>query len=338
MSGAGSPRSCLVPLLRLVGPRLATYDLGEIGHGRPRPQRLEHVIAARAHGELGHPGRALLEIAEADGLGRAGLLAGRLDVAVLDRAPRLARIVLALLDALDAHGALLHDAELAHGDVGIQLLVEGRRPRVVEPVEAADVIRAVVAAVPRAHAAVIDLRVEAFLRVVGGVDGTDGLARRHRAMLAEHGQEHVGLPALPLLPSLEADPLLGAAVGDLGLAHHGDVVLGRAGDHAGLAARAGVHVHRHPPAVVRILDGGIHAGNARALRRFAAQLHLACRGEADDLRDLTVLVVEGRLWDGERTARACAREAHLHREMRQPARGRLWRGGAGAQGARSAVP
>src|SRR2546426_6037383 len=212
---AGSPRSCLVPLLRPVSPRLAPHDLGEIGHGRPRPERLQHVIAPRARGELGHPSRAFLEIAEADGLGRAGLLAGRLDVAVLHRAPRLARIVLALLDALDAHGALLHDAELADGDVGIELLVEGRRPRVVEPVEAADAIRAVVAAVPRAHAAVVDLRVETFLRVVGGVDGTDGLARRHRAMLAEHGQEHVALPALPLLPSLEADSLPCSAVGHL---------------------------------------------------------------------------------------------------------------------------
>src|SRR5207247_646172 len=96
-------------------------------------------------------------------------------------------------------------------------------------------------------------------------------------MLAEHGQEHVGLPALPLLPSLEADPLLGAAVGDLGLAHHGDVVLGRAGDHARLAARAGIHLNRHPPAVARALDGGRQAGLAPAFRKTSCSVFALMR-------------------------------------------------------------
>src|SRR5207247_6067520 len=129
-----------------------------------------------------------------------------------------------------------------------------------EPVEAADMIRAVVAAVAGADAAVVDLRVEPFPRVVSGVHGADRLARRDLAVLAEHRQEDVDLVALALLPPLDAYPLLGAAVRDLRLAHYRHVVLGRAGDHAGLAARAGVEIHRHAPAGVRVLVSG---GSAR---------------------------------------------------------------------------
>src|SRR5262249_21954402 len=126
---------------------------------------------------------------------------------------------------------------------------------------------AVVAAVARADAAVVHLRVEAFLGVVCSVHGTDRFAGSDLAMLAEHGLEDVdGLVLGSALPALEPHPLLSAAVRDLGLAHHRHVVLCRAGDHAGLAARAGISVHRHAPAVLGILDGRIHAGMARVLR------------------------------------------------------------------------
>ena len=143
-------------------------------------------------------------------------------------------------------------------------------------------------------------------------------------MLAEHRLEDVGGLSLgPVLPALQAYPLLSAAVGDLGLAHHRHIVLGGAGDDAGLAARAGIGVDGHAPAVVRVLDPRIHARVARVVRRFASQLHLARGGQPDHFHDLAVVVVEGRLRNGEGLAGAGLCQGYLHREERQPARGRF---------------
>ena len=104
------------------------------------------------------------------------------------------------LDALDAEGALLHHALAADGDVRVQHQVHRLRPvvdGVVEPVEAADLVGAVVGAVPRADAAVVDHPVQAFLVVVGREHGTHGLAGRRAAVLAHHRRvPHVELAQL----------------------------------------------------------------------------------------------------------------------------------------------
>ena len=47
--------------------------------------------------------------------------------------------------------------------------------------------------------------------------------------------------------AVDADPVHLAAAQHLLLADHGDVVLGLAGDHAGVAAGAGVEVDGHAP-------------------------------------------------------------------------------------------
>ena len=60
-----------------------------------------------------------------------------------------------------------------------------------------------------------------------------------------------------------------------------------------------------------VLDLGVHARVARALRGLAAELHLARRGQPDDLHDLAVVVVEGRLRDRERPPGACLGERDL---------------------------
>ena len=73
--------------------------------------------------------------------------------------------------------------------------------------------------------------------------------------------------------------MLIAPVRHLLLAHHGHVVLGQAGDHAGLAAGAAVEVHRHAPAVVGILHRRVHARVAGVLGRLAPQLQLARGGQ-----------------------------------------------------------
>src|SRR5262249_47321041 len=61
----------------------------------------------------------LVNVAEDNGLGRAGSLAGGQDLAVGDGPVGGLRVDLGAADALHAVGALLHDAARAHGHVGV---------------------------------------------------------------------------------------------------------------------------------------------------------------------------------------------------------------------------
>ena len=105
-------------------------------------------------------------------------------------------------------------------------------------------------AVARADAAVVDLRVQPFLGVMAGVGRAHRLARRVVALLAQHRPElhpHVRELALPV--ALDAQPVHGAAARRLVGADRRDVVLGVAGRHAGLAARAAVQIDDHAPSM-----------------------------------------------------------------------------------------
>src|SRR5882672_11214448 len=217
----------------LIGSRVLADDLPEIRDGGPRSDLFEDVVGPRRMGEIGGVAPLVLQVAERDGLGRARLLARGDDVAVAHAALLVARPVLAGDDALDAHRALLHHAELADRHVGVQLYLEGRRELVLEPVEPPHVIRAVVAAVARADASVVDLSVQPLVRAVGREDGADRLARRDLAVLAEHRQEEIRrMLRLAFRPALEAEPVQLAPVRGRGLPHHRDVVLRLARDHA----------------------------------------------------------------------------------------------------------
>src|SRR5512143_3037561 len=107
------------------------------------------------------------------------------------------RAILRFADSLHAEAALLHHALAAHRDVGVELPVERLGERVLfairltipEPIEVANLVRAVVRAVARADAAVVDLDVQPVGRVVRGVHRTDRLARRVAAVLTEHRYE-----------------------------------------------------------------------------------------------------------------------------------------------------
>ena len=70
----------------------------------------------------------IVQIAEDQGLGRAGLRAGGIEFAVLQLALFRFGLNLGRLDALHAERALLHDADAAHGDVGIELQVAAACP------------------------------------------------------------------------------------------------------------------------------------------------------------------------------------------------------------------
>src|SRR5256712_4543810 len=179
--------------------RVLPDDLPEVRDRRARPDLLQDVVGARRASELRHRALLVLEIAERDRARRAGLLARGEDVAVLHGALVVAGVVLARDDPLHAHRALLHHAELADRHVGVQLHLERRWDLPLEPIEATHVVRAVVAAVARPHAAVVDLRVQPLVRPVGREDGTDRLAPRDFTVLAEQrqGKGSRGAPGPP---------------------------------------------------------------------------------------------------------------------------------------------
>src|ERR1043166_9810948 len=139
-------------------PDVAVHDASEVRDGRLRVQALKHVIAARVARQRRDARRLVVQIAEHDGLRRAGLRAGRRYVAVLALAVFEARAVLRTADALHAERALLHHALLPHRDVRIEAHVQWIGPtlplaprlRVVVPVEVADLVGTIVGAVARA--------------------------------------------------------------------------------------------------------------------------------------------------------------------------------------------
>src|SRR4029453_10308348 len=222
---------------------LAVPDLGQVADVGPRPQLAEDQVVPWLFPEPGEAARRITAIAEHDGLGGAGLLAGRLDVPLRHRPALLFGRDLGRLHALHTQRALLHHPAGAHHHVGVEhhgaqgavhVVVEAFVLRVLEPVEAPHLVRAVVLAVPGADAAVVDLLVDPVRAVDGGEHRADRLAGRVVAVLAHHGLEHgVGIFRAPAVVAVQADPVHLAPAAHLVLADHGDVVLGLAGHHAG---------------------------------------------------------------------------------------------------------
>ena len=229
----------------------------QVAGARARVELLEQPVVERAGLQLRHAAVRVVDVAEHDRVGRARRLARRHHLAVANLAivelGRHARVV----DALHAVGALLHHAAAADGDVGVALQLEAGRVEVLiqQEVEPPHLVGAVVRAVARADAAVVDHVVQAFVAVRRGRHRAHHLARRRLALLARHrlvigvgGVEIAGVVAV------DAQPVHLAAVEDLALADHRHVVLGLAGDHAGVAAGADVLIDRHAPRVAFVLE------------------------------------------------------------------------------------
>src|ERR1051326_4644754 len=139
---------------------LLSDDL-EIVHGWPHVQVLEDPVLTVILREPRDAAVGIVQIAEHDRAGRTGLLARGADIPIPDRSAGPLRFDLRFLDALHAESTLLHDSARAHRDIGIEQQVRQTVfPRVVEPVEAARLVRAVVGAVARPPPAVIDLLIE----------------------------------------------------------------------------------------------------------------------------------------------------------------------------------
>src|SRR5262249_50311107 len=128
----------------------------------------------------------------------------------------------------------------------------------------------------RTDAALVDHVVESLRTVDGGLGRADVLAGRLLAVHARHRLEVElgGGLRRPGAVVVDAEPVHLPPPSYLLLAHHGDVVLRLAGDHAGAAADAGRQVDGHAPAVFGVGIGVIHrerrAGVARLLRQVLA--------------------------------------------------------------------
>ena len=225
------PSARVCPHALEIGIRVA--HLGQIGRPGLGVQLLEERVVARIGLRLHDPARWVPKIAELDCRGRAGLLAGRLDVAVTKLAPRELRIDLHPIDPLRAVGALLHDAPRADRDVRVHRELEdvGRVLGEVEEIEAAHLVGTVVRAVAGPDAPVVDHHVEALRVVDGRGHGADLLAGSVLAVHAGNRLEDDLRAAGGLAGEVpvDPDPVHLAPLRDLDLADDRHVVLALAG-------------------------------------------------------------------------------------------------------------
>ena len=143
----------------------------------------------------------------------------------------------------------------------------------IEPIEATNLIGAVVGAVPRADAAVVGHCVNTLFVVNGRVHRADAFAGGCFAMLAEHRLDrhlrilrgqlrvHIGIRIVAVI-AIDAHPVHLAATGHLVLADDGDVVFALTSHHAGRAADARLQIDDHSPLMnlrgrLRILIVGV---------------------------------------------------------------------------------
>ncbi len=127
--------------------------------------------------------------------------------------------------------------------------------RVLEPVEPPHLVRAVVLAVARADAAVVDLLVDAVGAVHGRQNRADRFARRVVAVLAHHRlEDRVRARLGAAVVAIDADPVHLPAAPDFVLADDRHVVLGLTRHHARRASGAGIQVDRHSPRARRRAD------------------------------------------------------------------------------------
>ena len=101
----------------------------------------------------------IIDAPEGDGIGRAGLGAGRLDFPIPHAAVLRVSQVLRPADALDAESAFFHHTPPPDGHIRIEGIVQGFGPGKIPPVKLTHLVRTVVGAIAGADAAVVDLEI-----------------------------------------------------------------------------------------------------------------------------------------------------------------------------------
>src|SRR5256714_10534234 len=249
-------------------------DRAQVSRARLGAEFGQQLVVALLRLEFGDAAVGVVHVAEDDGLRRARLGAGSLNLAIAHPSPLALAIDLGALDALYAVGAFLHHAATADRDFGVaqqlqrlcvEILVE-------QEVEAPHLVRAVVRAVARADAAVINHVVETFGAMHRRADRADDFARRLLALLTwQRLIVSLRVRFVAAVVAVNPQPVHLAAAHHLLFADHRDVVFGVAGDDAGRTADAGVNVNRHAPAIaLRVFVFGIKRRTLAFERLLAA--------------------------------------------------------------------
>src|SRR5207302_8113052 len=159
-------------------------------------------------------------------------------------------------DALDTIRALLHHAAAAHTDLRVAQQLQRRRLEiaVLEEIEVADFVWAVVGAIARPDAAVVDHIVQSLGAVGSRSNWTHQFARRD---LTLHAWHQLLLDARTLEVRVDPQPEHLAAAPYFFLANDGNVVLRLAGDDACIAAHARIESDHHAPGIAWIRIGWI---------------------------------------------------------------------------------
>src|SRR5437870_4571302 len=110
-------------------------NLSQVRGPGPCVQVREQAVVARLRLQFRNPAIGIINAAEDDCVGRTGLLASRLQLAVLNLPVFALGIDPVLVDALHAIRAFLHDAPAAHAHVGIAHHFVLRRAPVLEQQE-----------------------------------------------------------------------------------------------------------------------------------------------------------------------------------------------------------
>src|SRR6185503_15682750 len=278
----------------------------QIDDRRESVQLLEDMIRARILCHLRHRPVFIGGVAEDDCARgtRGGTRGGEL--VRLQGALFQSRTILGFTNSLHAETALLHHALSTHRDIGIELPVQWLgegvlrpgRLTITEPVEVANLVGAVIGAVTRADAAVVNLYVQPVWRVIRRVHRAHRLARSVAAVLTHHRHEtgiEIGAAVFPaLVVSLDANPRHLAAAQEIGAksgpirqegwhlpirSYRWDVVLGVAGAHAGSASSAARKVDGHRPTALGHSTPVIRGVHALVLGVWIALLTLGIVGD-----------------------------------------------------------
>ncbi len=126
--------------------------------------------------------------------------------------------------------------------------------RIFKPVESPHLVRAVVLAITRADAAVVDLHVQALAAVHCGQHRTNALARRVVTLLAQHWLvENFRLFTVAFKVTIDSDPVHFATPAHFIFPHDRHVVLGLTAHDTGRAANTRAEVNGHAPFVLGIV-------------------------------------------------------------------------------------